>query len=247
MYDEAFATATIASKAFARIASVEAEFLIRSMGLAPGERLLDVPCGTGRHARAFARAGLEVMGVDISPKLIRMAKEKRIARTNYAVGNMLDLSKYRGKFDAVVNLFTSFGYFRNERDNERALKEMVGALRPGGRFALHLIDRDWLLKVFMSESTNERDGVRTVETRSYDPKTKRIESRTVARDLKTGRNRKYFHETRLYSKPEIFRILRAAGLKRIVVYGDTEGSLYSKGESTHPIYVGWKPAAVGVR
>jgi ubiquinone/menaquinone biosynthesis C-methylase UbiE len=240
MYDEAFAKATIASKAFARIANVEAGFLIEAMGLARGETLLDVPCGTGRHARVFAKAGIRVTGVDLNPKLIRIARAVARPKVAYASGNMLDLSIYRGKFDAVVNLFTSFGYFRNEVDNVRALREMIAALKPGGRFAIHLIDRDWLLTVFQAESVTVRDGVRTAETRRYDPKSKRIVSRTIARDLKSGRVRKYFHETRLYTKPELMRMLKAAGLRRIQVFGDTDGALYRKGISSHPIYIGWK-------
>lgn len=241
MYDEAFARATIASREFARIAEVEAEFLVTALGLAPGERLLDVPCGTGRHARVFARHGVRVTGVDLNPKLIRMAKAGAKKNLRFERGDMRKLSKYRGRFDAAVNLFTSFGYFADERKNAQVLREMVAALRPGGRIAIHLIDRDWLLKRFRPRSVTTVKGVRTTETRVYDRRTKRIESRSTSVDLKTGRTRTYFHETRLYSKPEMVRLLRSAGLKRVQVYGDTDGSLFRKGESSHPIYVGWKP------
>lgn len=241
MYDEPFARATIASREFARIARVEAEFLVEALGLGRGERLLDVPCGTGRHARIFAKHGLHVTGIDLNAKLIAMAKlESKGCGVIFREGDMLDLGRYGGKFDAVVNLFTSFGYFSTDRKNAEVLRGMVEALRPGGRLAIHLIDRDWVLKNFLSESKSRSKNVETTEARSYDRKSKRIASRTVVRNSKSGETRIYFHETRLYSKPEMFRLLRAAGLRRLAVFGDTDGSLFKKGESSHPIYIGWK-------
>ncbi len=243
MYDEAFANATIASRKFARIAELEADFLVTALGLAPGERLLDIPCGTGRHARVFAKHGVRVTGVDLNSGLVRMAKAtptKSRGTVRYAVGDMLDLKKYRAKFDVVVNLFTSFGYFSDERKNARVLREMVSALRPGGRLAIHLIDRDWLIPRFKPVSKSSLNGVLTTEARDYDPKTKRIESRTISLDLKSGKKREYYHQTRLYSKSEMVKLFKAVGLKRIQVFGDTDGSLYKKGESSHPIYIAWK-------
>lgn len=242
MYDEPLAAETIASREFARIARVEAEFLIQALGLARGERLLDVPCGTGRHARVFARVGVRVTGVDLNPMLIRIARrDSKKLKVRYTVGDMQKLSTHRGRFDAVVNLYTSFGYFADERKNASVLRGMVAALRPGGRLAIHLVDRDWLLKDLKPKLVTNRHGVRTTETRVYDPRTKRIESHSAIFDREMGKTREYSHQTRLYSKPEMVRMLKNAGLSRIQIYGDTDGSLYKKGESTHPIYVAWKP------
>jgi ubiquinone/menaquinone biosynthesis C-methylase UbiE len=241
MYDEVFARATIASKAYARIARVEAEFLAQAMGLRKGEKLLDVPCGTGRHARIFAERGLRVTGIDLNPSLIRMAKRASTRKAiTYHLGDMSKLGAYRGQFDAVVNLFTSFGYFANERENGAMLREMTRALKPGGRLAIHLIDRDWLLKNFQANTWSEKGNLFTLEARRYDERTKRIEAKTVILDEKTGRGRSYSHESRLYSKPEVVRLLKSVGLTRIEVFGDTDGSLYRKGETSHPIYIAWK-------
>jgi SAM-dependent methyltransferase len=240
MYDEVLARATLASREYARIARFESEFLRVAMGLAAGERLLDIPCGTGRHARVFARHGIRVTGVDLNPKLIRLAKAGRVKGARFVVGDMRALGKCRGKFDAVVNLFTSFGYFADERKNREVLHGMVAALRPGGRLAIHLVDRDWLLKKFRAKAVRTAGGVRTSETRAYDRRTKRIIADARAVDLRTGKVRKYRHSTRLYSKPEMVRLLKDAGLARTEVYGDTDGSLFQKGRSAHPIYVGWK-------
>lgn len=243
MYDEALARATIASSEFARIAKGEADFLVKAMGLGRGESLLDVPCGTGRHARVFAKRGLRVTGIDLNPALVRMAKaESKGPGLVFRVGDMLELGRYREKFDAVVNLFTSFGYFAEDRENVAALKEMVAALKPGGRLAIHLIDRDWVLKHFLPESGSVRRGVETREVRSYDRRTKRIASRTTVLTLKSGAVRTYFHETRLYSKHEMVRLLLAAGMRRVSVFGDTDASTFQKGVSSHPIYVAWKNA-----
>lgn len=243
MYDEAFARATIASKGYEKLARDEVRFLWKAMGLGAGESLLDAPCGTGRHARAFASRGLKVTGMDLSPALIRMAKAgERGPNLTYEVGNLLDLNKYRGRFDAVVNLFTSFGYFSTDAKNGAVMRGLVSALKPGGRIAFNLIDRDWLLKNFQANSGSEKNGIFTLEARRYDPKTRVIEAQTVVLNQRKGRGKVYYHRTRLYSKSEVVRLMKASGLTRVEVYGDTDGSSFEKGETSHPTFIGWKGA-----
>jgi SAM-dependent methyltransferase len=241
MYDTGFARATLASPAYAKIARDEVRFIFKASAVHAGERLLDVPCGTGRHARLFAERGLEVTGLDLSADCLAIArKTEPKTKVRYAKADMADLGKYRGKFDAVVNLFTSFGYFAADAKNEAVLREMVACLRPGGRIVLSLIDRDWLLGHFVANSWSERDGVFTLEARKYDAKTRYIEAQTILLNRKDSRAEAYYHRTRLYSKTEMVALLRRAGLGRIQVFGNTDGSLFRKGESSHPIYVAWK-------
>lgn len=242
MYDDAFADATLGSKEYEKLARLEVAFLRKAMGLAPGETLLDAPCGTGRHARAFAKAGLKVTGLDINPALIRRAKRDHSPKkkTAYVVGDLLLLDQYRGRFDAVVNLFTSFGYFSTEVKNLAVMRGLVRALKPGGRIAFNLIDRDWLLKNFQASSCSETKGVWVLETRHYDPKTRVIEAHTLLLDRKKGQGKSYYHRTRLYSKTEMVKLMKSCGLTRVEVYGDSDGSSFKKYETSHPTFIGWK-------
>ena len=110
----------------------EVDFLLRALRPAPGARILDVPCGYGRHASALARRGFRVVGVDLSRAMIAEAR-RRFAegpRLAFVRADMRRIA-FRGEFDAVVNLYTSFGYF-TPAQNQAVLRRLARALRPGG-------------------------------------------------------------------------------------------------------------------
>ncbi len=117
--------------------------LLRRLKLPPGARILDVPCGFGRHSLLLARCGYRVTGVDISPELLARARRQAAAHSlpiAFRRGNMRRLSGLRG-FDLLLNLFTSFGYFGDAGDRI-VLQGFYRALRPGGWLVMHLINRD---------------------------------------------------------------------------------------------------------
>src|SRR3954464_8047684 len=91
--------------------------LIDVLELPSGARLLDVPCGQGRHAHLLAEAGFDVDGLDFSADLLAIARKRGTgARLRYTRGDMRKLpAKWTARFDAVLNLFTSFGFFLDPR------------------------------------------------------------------------------------------------------------------------------------
>src|SRR5215471_212242 len=119
---------------------IEAAGVAELCRLAPGDRLLDCPCGYGRHSLALAGMGLQVVGVDVNDEMLgagRAALEQG-AQTNcvFQQGDIRDLP-FQDEFDAVVNMFYSFGFFESEEENSQALDGLRRALRPGGRFLMH--------------------------------------------------------------------------------------------------------------
>jgi ubiquinone/menaquinone biosynthesis C-methylase UbiE len=105
---------------------------VRALGLRRGERILDVPCGFGRHARMLAARGMEVVGVDLSAAMLAEARRgRRSARPRFERGDMRRLA-CRDEFDAVICMFTSFGYF-GDRENRGVLRRMARVLKSGGR------------------------------------------------------------------------------------------------------------------
>jgi SAM-dependent methyltransferase len=107
------------------------DLIVAVLGLRPGDRVLDLACGSGDHARRLARRGMEVVGVDIAPSLIahcrqRAAKEGLIG-VRFEQGDMHELA-YEGAFDAVLLLSGSFGFF-DDATNQDVLQRMVRALR----------------------------------------------------------------------------------------------------------------------
>jgi SAM-dependent methyltransferase len=112
----------------------EVRFLIEELGLQPGMRVLDVGCGPGRHARALAEEGIEVVGLDISARFVALAQEGAPDGAVFVRGDARTMA-YDGEFDAVISLCQgAFGLVPGE-DTE-VLRRMVAALRPGGRGAM---------------------------------------------------------------------------------------------------------------
>jgi SAM-dependent methyltransferase len=150
---------------------VETASIVRLLELAPGMRVLDVPCGEGRIAGRLARHGCDVVGIDVSEHFLALARE-RYPGPVFEHGDMRTLD-YRGEFDAVVNWFTSFGYF-DAATNDSVLAGFARALRPGGRLLVDLQNPDRIARLAAPAngtfaSVHERDGDLMVDRVRYDP------------------------------------------------------------------------------
>jgi SAM-dependent methyltransferase len=114
----------------------EVDFLIDVLSLAPGDRVLDVGCGPGRHAHALARRGLAVVGVDISERFVELARRDAPAGADatFEAGDARALP-YEGEFDAVISLCQGAFGLVGEEDPD-VLAGMARAVRPEGGVAL---------------------------------------------------------------------------------------------------------------
>ena len=114
-------------------------------------RILDVACGKGRHAKYLNSIGFDVTGVDLSQNSISYAKKYENKKLKFHQHDMRNVFE-ENKFDIVTNLFTSFGYFDNTLDDQKAISSMAGNLKKGG---LLLIDFMNVKKVIMNLVANE--------------------------------------------------------------------------------------------
>jgi len=115
------------------ITATEVQFLERALAIAPGARLLDVPCGNGRHAVEFARRGCRVTGIDLAAEYIEEARRAPVD-AEWIAGDMCDLP-WSDTFDGVYCMGNSFGYL--DRDGAtRFLRAIARCLKSGGRFAM---------------------------------------------------------------------------------------------------------------
>lgn len=146
--------------------------LIEVLALPVGSRILDVPCGHGRHAHLLAEAGFDVDGLDYSKDLLDRAKARGTGPTlRYTRGDMRQLpAKWRGRFDAVVNLFTSFGFFLDPADDARVIGEFARVLKPGGVLVWHGGSRDGIMARFLHRDWwRTNDGTFVSHERRFDP------------------------------------------------------------------------------
>ncbi len=144
------------------------------------ERLLDAPCGHGRHANRLAKRGYHVAGLDRSAPFLERAREDArergvTDRVDYRQGDLRSLPYGDRAFDGVYNLFTSFGFF-DDAENRHVLEEFARVLRPGGRLVMELANRDGVLYDYRPTSKTETDAGTVVEERTFDPRTGRNRS-----------------------------------------------------------------------
>jgi SAM-dependent methyltransferase len=146
--------------------------LIEVLALPVGARVLDVPCGQGRHARLLAEAGFAVDALDYSRHLLAVARAGAGATAvRFHRGDMRALPpRWTGRFDAVINVFTSFGFFRHPADDARALAEMARVLRPGGTLVWHGASRDGVMARFLGRDWWPiGDDTLVAHERTFDP------------------------------------------------------------------------------
>ena len=205
----------------------EVDFIERVLDLPRGARVLDLCCGYGRHAIELAGRGVTVTGYDLSPVLLARARQdaKRAGvEVTWVEGDMRALA-FEGCFDGIINMFTSFGYFEEEDENFRVLRKVGEALKSGGRFLIETVNRDFIVRHFISRVWF-RAGERTIlEERAFDP----ISSRSLV-DMTVvvgGKEKRFHHSVRVYSYTEMEMLLAASGLRTVEVFGDFDGSAYS--------------------
>ncbi len=188
--------------------------MIEVLGLPAGSRILDVPCGQGRHAHLLAEAGYKAEGLDYSKPLLEMARRRGTGSgLHYTRGDMRKLpSRWNGRFDAVVNLFTSFGFFAYPADDARVVREFARVLKPGAVLIWHGGSRDGVMARFLSRDWWEtKDGTIVAHERSFDPLSGILEIESTWRGAgrKPGRRK---HRIRLYTATRLAELCADAGL-----------------------------------
>jgi SAM-dependent methyltransferase len=187
--------------------------LMDVLGLPSGARLLDVPCGQGRHAHLLAEAGFDVDGFDLSAHLLARAKQRGSGpRLRYTKGDMRKLpARWTGRFAAVLNLFTSFGFFIEPADDRKVIAELARVLEPGGVLVWHGGSRDGVMAKFLSRDWwRTSDGTLIAHERSFDSLSGRLTVHSVWSG--PGGAGERHHAIRLYTPTRLAELCANAGL-----------------------------------
>ncbi|MBS3742760.1 MAG: class I SAM-dependent methyltransferase [Wenzhouxiangellaceae bacterium] len=207
-------------------AAAQVPALLARIGLEQGAAL-DLGCGPGRHALPLARAGLGVTAVDTSPYLLddlrRRADEAGLT-PEIVRADMREFVR-PAAFDAVVVMWTSFGYFEKEADHDRALSNIAESLKPGGIAVLDLLGLETLCRTLEPvHLTEHADGSLLVERPVLIEHNTRLENEWIL--IRGDRAERATFSHRVWSAGEIARLVEAAGLQLEAIDGDLEGTPY---------------------
>jgi SAM-dependent methyltransferase len=183
------------------------------MGLPVGALILDVPCGQGRHAHLLAEAGYNVRGVDLSRDLLAIAHARGTApNLRYTRADMRRLPRsWSNRFDVVVNLFTSFGFFIDPADDGRVIAEFSRVLKAGGLLIWHGASRDGVMAKFLDRDWwTTKNGTVIGHEREFDPLSGILTVRSTWRGQRTSGERA--HRIRLYTASRLAELCQHAGL-----------------------------------
>lgn len=196
----------------------EVETLIDMLGISQGQRVLDVGCGTGRHSRALAARGFEVVGVDISERFIEIATERATANERYVLGDARALN-FDAEFDAVISLCQgAFGLTGGPGDgdelpvrelDESILEGIARAMKPGARATISAFSAYFQLKHGNdADKFDARLGVNHEQTEVKDAAGRALEAQLW---------------TTCFTPRELRLMARVAGLSPLAVHGVTPG------------------------
>jgi D-alanine-D-alanine ligase len=190
--------------------------LIAAAGLEPGDRVLDLCCGQGRHVLELARRGFRhVTGIDRSRYLIRLARKRAKALNLSVQFHEGDARRFRvgdSVFDCVALLGNSFGYFEREEEDLSVLEAVKRALRSNGTLVMDVTDGEWMRDHFERRSWEWVDQDHFVcRERSLSSDQRRLISREVVVHAEKGVIADQFYAERLYSRERLAAIVEAAG------------------------------------
>lgn len=196
---------------------------------------LDLACGKGRHSVDIAAMGYTVYGVDLSSESIREAAARSGERLHFAVHDMRDVY-IRDRFDYVVNLFTSFGYFEERSDNLKTLKAVCADLKKGGVFVQDYFNAEKVVGNLLPLEFKEIGGIR------FEIRKEKIDQCIIKTIKFTDRGCAYqFREkVSLFDLHDFKDMYSQCGLEILHVFGDYHLNAFDSGTSDRLILISRK-------
>jgi 2-polyprenyl-3-methyl-5-hydroxy-6-metoxy-1,4-benzoquinol methylase len=212
--------------------------------LSPGKnmKILDLCSGYGRHSLELARRGYNTTGYDLSEEFLKYAKKKASEeklKVNFVHGDVREL-EYKDEYDIVLNLYTSFGFFSHD-ENQEVIESIARALVPNGRFLIQALCFSGLIRRANPEqpaTVYEGDGVTIVDTRDWDLEQNMLNVNRKIFFNDGGRN-EYSFTLRIYTLAEMLRMIEKAGLKLVDYFGNLKGNTFDY-QSAHYVIIAEK-------
>jgi SAM-dependent methyltransferase len=211
------------------------DLIIKNINPQPGDIILDSACGAGRHGLYLASKGFKVIGFDLSKALLLKAKEE-IEKAELSV-NLLqaDIREivFKQKYFAVLNLFTSFGYFDSDEENFRFVKHSSEFLTDKGFYVLDYFNKNYLEKNLVPESNKKIEGLLINEKRFIE--NDRVVKRIKITDKK--HTNEFMESVRLYDWKTIAEHFSHFGFNVKKIFGDYFGTQFDEQNSPRLVII----------
>ena len=202
--------------------------IIRLLSPPKDEPLLDLCCGACRHLFVLREMGFtELVGLDLSEELLQVASaglsgtESASSRVQLVRSDMRDIP-YENHFATVLSLFTSFGYFERDQENQAVFHAVHKALRPGGRFLIDYLSRDYVIANLVASDEKALPDRHIENVRCLTDDCQRVQKTTTV-TAASGMKRQFHESVRMYSQAEMVHMLEAASLAHRHSYGSLDG------------------------
>lgn len=191
--------------------------LLRCIPLNSDDWILDLACGRGRHAKFIHRLGYKVYGLDLSKESIKEAQIEQSDSLKFEVQDMRTFHLPL-KFQCILSLFTSFGYFEDVEDNLLVLKQVYHHLLPEGYFVLDFFHTDWVLQHLLPHEIQFLNNVR-FEIERY------TENQRIIKKIEITDGSKhytFYERVHLFTTQDLEEMLKKMGFRVLRLWGDYE-------------------------
>ncbi len=199
--------------------------------LKPDGYVLDLACGTGRHLIGVGSLGFKAVGLDVSIKLLKIAKQRE-QQVQVVRGDLRFLPFKSGVFAAVVSMDTSLGYLPSKKSNQQILAEVRRAMSKGSVLIVDVFNRSKLMAKNQTKPAHpkwqEYPSFYLKQKRTLSSSDRRIKDLWVVRDKATGQVKRFRHSVQLFSQDELGGLLKAANFVVEEVLGSYEGEFFSE-------------------
>ena len=216
------------NEAAAFIASLQ-----QKLHLAPGSRVLDAACGKGRHAITLQHLGFSVDAFDLSPANIEAAQAFENKDLLFFVHDLREPLPLQNSYDAIFNFFTSFGYFDDQKDNQKAFDTFAGGLKENGLLVLDFFNPTYVLANLVPSETVEREGI-SFQIKRWSAAGYLYKSIDFSDQ---GKDFSFVEKVELVAKNDFVAYAAQAGLRLVDLKGDYQLAAFDEASSPRMIFV----------
>lgn len=212
----------------------ELEQLLPFLNMRKGQQVLDLCCGQGRHSCWLAQQGVRVIGVDLSAVLLQAAIRNSLNLPVLYMRADARQIPFENEMDLVVNLFTSFGYFEEDEENEKVIKQASRALKPEGMFLFDYLNPLYIQENIEPFTETKLDGMEILQYRTINESY--VQKRIVIQEPGESQ-RQYEERVKLYNREDLSQMLERNDFKVLHLFGNYDAGEYHTHASPRMIFI----------